>query len=331
MTWTDWSRSACRRRSCIRLTTRRGDARAGSPRARLPLGGARRLDPGVGDDGWRSPCTVIASGSAIDGVLLPPRGVRHRARLLGDAVVGVVSDGAGPDRGARRALQRRATSPTPSPRPARPSSAPRSTCCSARVEVVFVADGVDRVPVRLGTDDAGDGGARRDRTRGAREPARRVSLPGHVARRHRLPRGRLPDPGGGVRLAVVPGDAGRPRRVGADARRAVRAVLPRVRREGGHHPAARVAARSASGGAEQHLRAHVGGAHHGGHLRALQGLRVRPRRARRELGPRVHGRRHAVGHSGRAVRADADRHEAAARVQHDRERRHHRARAGRRR
>ena len=41
------------------------------------------------------------------------------------------------------------------------------------VELVFAADDVDHVPVRVGADDAGDRGARGDRTRRARKPARR--------------------------------------------------------------------------------------------------------------------------------------------------------------
>jgi len=38
------------------------------------------------------------------------------------------------------------------------------------------------------------------------------------------------------RRIIVLNDAGRPRRLGADTRWGVRALLPRVRREGGHHP-----------------------------------------------------------------------------------------------
>ena len=97
----------------------------------------------------------------------------------------------------------------------------------------------------------------------------------------------------------------------------VRAVLRRLWRESGRDPVSRLAAGGASRGAEQHLGADVGGADHGGHLRSLQSLCVRPRHPRRELGADVHGPRHAVGHLGRAVRADPERSQAAPRLQHD--------------
>ena len=71
----------------------------------------------------------------------------------------------------------------------------------------------------------------------------------------------------------------------------VRALLRGLRREGRDHPAARVAARSASRGAQQRLGADVGGVDHGGHLRALSRVRVRPRRPGPGLGPGVHVRR----------------------------------------
>ncbi len=76
--------------------------------------------------------------------------------------------------------------------------------------------------------------------------------------------------GGGVRLAVVVVAARRQPGVGVDARRRVRAVPARLRREGGRHPASRLAARGPSRGAEQHLGADVRGADHRGHLRSLR-------------------------------------------------------------
>ena len=172
------------------------------------------------------------------------------------------------------------------------------------------------VPLRLGGDDPGDGGPRRDGTRVAPEPPRSVSLPRDVARRNRLSHGRFPDPGVCGRLAVVRGDAVRTCRGGTDAAWAVCAVLHRVWCEGRPHPFSRVAPRSPPGGTQQRVRLHVGGAHHGGYLRSLQSVRVWSRHAGCELGARVHVGRDTVRHSRRVVCADADRHQAPAGVQH---------------
>ena len=259
---------------------------------------------------------VIASGTRDRWHALPPRGVRNRARVLGDPVVGVVSHGVGSHRCARRALQRGLLRPRG--RPASHGRRRRRVHCDGRRTRGRVRRRWrHRVPLRLGGDDPGDGGPRRDGTRVAREPPRRVSLPGHVARRHWLSHGRFPDPGVCGRFAVVPGDPVRACRVGTDAPWAVRAVLHRVWCEGGPHPFSRVAPRGPPGGTQQRVRLHVGGAHHGGYLRSLQSVRVWSRHAGCELGARVHVGRDAVRHSRRVVRADADRHQAPAGVQHD--------------
>ena len=96
----------------------------------------------------------------------------------------------------------------------------------------------------------------------ARQPARRVPVPRDVARRHRLFGGWLSDAGGGVRLAVVLVAARRPSGRRGRARRGVRAVLRRLWRESGRHPASCLVAGGASRGAEQHFGAHVRGADH---------------------------------------------------------------------
>ena len=84
---------------------------------------------------------VIGSASSVDGTLF-----RHAASEtvlgFGDTVVGVVSH----DVESHRCTPSRSTvglaSPTPSPGPAWPPSAPHSMRWSAALEVVFVADGV---------------------------------------------------------------------------------------------------------------------------------------------------------------------------------------------
>ncbi len=130
-------------------------------------------------------------------------------------------------------------------------------------------------------------------------------------------------------LDVVSGDARGRLRLGTDARRALRALLSRIRREGRRDPSPRVAPRSPSGGADERLRPHVRRARHRGNLRPLSGLRLRPRSSGCELGPRVHGGGHALGHPRRPVRARPDRSEAPPRLQHHRERGNHRSGIGR--
>ena len=146
---------------------------------------------------------VIASAYRDRWHALPPRGVRNRARVLGDPVVGVVSHGVGSHRCARRALQCGLLRPRR--RPASHGRRRRRVHCDGRRTRGRVRRRWRHcVPLRLGSDDPGDGGSRRDGTRVAREPPRRVSLPGHVARRNRLSHGRFPDPGVCGRFAVVP-------------------------------------------------------------------------------------------------------------------------------
>ncbi len=95
----------------------------------------------------------------------------------------------------------------------------------------------------------------------------------------------------------------------------------------GVDPAARVAAGGAPGGAQQHLRAHVRGDDQDRGLRPLPRVRLRPRTARAELGrPRPRLRRR-LRRPGRAVRADAARPQAPARLPQHREHRDHPARA----
>ena len=107
-------------------------------------------------------------------------------------------------------------------------------------------------------------------------------------------------------------------------------LLPRLRREGRHHPAARLAAGSASGRAQQHLRPDVRRADQDRHLRHRPVLRLWPGHAAILVGrarPRARG---AVGRSRRAVCAHAARSQAPAGLSQHREHRHHPAGRGRR-
>ena len=116
---------------------------------------------------------------------------------------------------------------------------------------------------------------------------------------------------------------------GATPRVLVLAVPGRIRREGRHDPAARVAARSAPGRAGEHLGADVGRPDHRRHLRSVPRLRVRTRHPGNRVGTGRDGRRDAVGYSRRPVCARPERPEATAGLQHDRKRRHHPARTRR--
>ncbi len=110
---------------------------------------------------------------------------------------------------------------------------------------------------------------------------------------------------------------------GAERTRALRAVLRRLRREGGRHSAAHLASGGAPGGSHEHFRLHVRRAPQGRHLWNRARVRVRPRRAEPLVGRGRPRPRWRVGGPGRSLRADAARPQAAARLSQHREHRHH--------
>ena len=300
-------RSRSRRRSRLRDAARAGAA--GSRSA------ARR---------WRRHLTtsaaavsVLASGQPLAGVLFAHARLRHRRRLRRDAAVGVVSAGAGRRGDPGRGLQRRLSRPRRARRRGRPPSARRSTCCSppwkwcssptTSSAFLFAWELMTLATAALVATE--------HETRD--EPARRVPVSGHVARRHRVPgRGFFTLVVGG-RLAVVLGDP-RGHVVSGPLRDGLFGLfflgfgvkagmiplhvwLPEA------HPAA-----PSSISALMSAVLITAGIY--GLFRVCAfGLGT----PRRELGPGVHGPRHAVGDSRRALRADAERPETAAGLQHD--------------
>ena len=215
-----------------------------------------------------------------------PRRVRARRRLRRDAVVGVVSRPCS----ARRRSRSRSTASAIWPMPCAPSRTAAVgvafNVLIAAVSVVFVVNDVigflfawEIMTLATAALVATEHETRT--TPACRVPVSRscrTSAPAPWSRRSsRWPprRDRCRSP------AILTGHVV----VGPRSRRAVRTVLLRLRREGRRDPAARMAAGSASGRAEQHLGADVGRADHGGHLRPLPGLRVRSRDAGGRVGP----------------------------------------------
>ena len=175
-------------------------------------------------------------------------GLRVVAGVFDRRIVRVVSSGSLHRRRSDRHLQswirrRPALEPTvrvPRRYLQRPAGFGRTCVCRQRSR---------HLPVCLGVDDVGDGGARGHGARGAGLPARRLSLPGHVASRHGLVDRGIPDAGVRIRLAVIRDPA-----VGwagdrTDQTRLVRVLLPRLWCQGGYRSAPCLAARGPPGGA----------------------------------------------------------------------------------
>ena len=168
-----------------------------------------------------------------------------------------------------------------------------------------------------------------DRAPDPRDPPRRFPLPADRARRRDRHPAVLRRAAGRQRRLHVRGDA----RHGALPRVGVDRVLPRavrLRREGRHPAAARVAARGAPGRTVARLRADERRDAEDRDLRA-PARRVRPAAAAAVVVGRGRARvRARHGALRRHLRRGADRHEAPARLLVDREHRHHRRRHGRR-
>ena len=189
----------------------------------------------------------------------------------------------------------------------------------------------DRIPVCLGADDAGHGGAGGDGARSARQPTRGLSVPRDVARGDRGSHRRLLHPGvpaGSISFSTL---AHRQRLVPGPLRDIVFLLFFfGFGVKAGHHSVARLAARSPPGRAEQYLRADVRRDDQDGHLRHRPLLRLRPGDAAIVVGRARRRARRTVSRPRRAVCADAARSQAAAGVSQHREHRHHPAGRGRR-
>ena len=142
----------------------------------------------------RRPCAHDRPGHSRR--VAPTRGFGFLPRLLRRPTLGVVparSRAPGhPDRRLQRGL--------PRPRRARPTLGVRGRGLQrpgGRGRAGLRRQRRDRLPVRVGADDARERGARDDGARAARDAPRRLPVSGDVARRHRLPDRRVPHPGSG--------------------------------------------------------------------------------------------------------------------------------------
>ena len=223
---------------------------------------------------------VLAGGSPPHGTLFVHDARASRSAYAVDGLVGVVPARPGRPRRAHRRLQHRLRRPSRATPAIRFRRRRRSTSCSARSRLVFV--GGRRIAFLFAWElmTLATAALRGDRARSARQPPRRLPLPGDVARRHRLPDRRVPVLALARRLARRSRPCCRAASVSGPMRDVLFALfLVGFGVKAGHHPAARLAARGAPGGAEQHLGADVGRADQDRHLRHRARLRVRSRRA----------------------------------------------------
>ena len=165
---------------------------------------------------------------------------------------------------------------------------------------------------------------RPDRDRGAGHDPRGRMVSGHDARGAGARARRLPAPRGRRADDRLRRSAHRGvRALADDAQRGVPPGAPRLRLQGGDHPAPRVAAPRASGGAEPRLRPDVGGHDQAGRLRSPSRRPGPAGRGARLVGGAPDRPRRPLGGGRRALRPDGERPQAPPRLF---ERREHRAR-----